>query len=180
MHNVIPSCHTKEQALLDGVKPFLDALFTGLAARGVDVGPLFLDHICYRVETVAEYDARKVQLARIGALLHEALIGGRPIATYKLHRPIPYEGREIPLVELPSPKTSSPYREGWEHGEFVLGETFGAFMARYPQVAWDTSAMAKEHNPEVRVELRKGLSAKFHPTSLEDVIKAEESRKSRR
>jgi predicted metalloenzyme YecM len=160
-------------AELADVPAFLDTLFAELAARRVDVSSLFLDHVCFRVATLAAYTAKKAELQTVGDLLHEALIGGRPIATYKLHRSIPYKGRLIPLVELPSPKAGSSYAEGWEHAEFVLAEAFADFMARHPQVAWDTTAVGKAHNPEIRIALGAGLSVKFHRASLEDAIRSE-------
>ncbi len=159
--------------MMEGVKPFLDALFRGLAAAGVKADGLFLDHICYRVASLAAYEARKAELVRHGVLLHEALIGGRKIAAVKLRDPIPYMERRIPLVELPAPKAGSPYPEGWEHAELVIPQSFAAFMALHPNLAWDTAATAKAHNPELRLALPGGLSAKFHHASLEDVIRAE-------
>lgn len=159
--------------MLTGVNPFLDALFLGLKQTGIDPRGYFLDHICYRVETPAAYEAHKRAWAERGDLLHEALIGGRPIAAFKLHEPIEYKERRIPVVELPAPKAGSAYAEGWEHAEFVIDETFAELMARHPQVAWDTSAVGKAHNPELRVGLGNGVSVKFHRASLEDVIRWE-------
>ena len=161
--------------MIDGVRPFLDALFRGLEAVGVDTRGLFLDHICYRVASVEAYVARKAELERYATLLHETAIGGRPIAAFKLHTPFPYRGRAIPVVELPAPKAGRAYPEGWEHAELVITEPFAALLARHPDLAWDTSATAKAHNPELRLPLGGDLSVKFHHASLEDVIRAEKS-----
>jgi predicted metalloenzyme YecM len=165
----------KERPVLEAVKPFLDALFSGLATRGVDVRGLFLDHICYRVASDAAYEQRKGELLARGELLHEAMISGRRIAAVKLAAPIVYGERRIPLVELPAPKPGSPYAEGWEHAELVIPESFTAFMSKYSGLAWDTSATSKPHNPELRLALDGGLAVKFHHASLEDVIRAERS-----
>jgi predicted metalloenzyme YecM len=160
------------QAVLGDPTAFLDRLFAELAAVGIDVARFPLDHVCYRVASSERYAELKPRLATAGELLHEAMIGGRPIATYKLHEPIVYAGRRIDLVELPAPKPGRTYDEGYEHAEFVITESFVAFMARYPHVAFDTDGAHKPVNAELRVPLG-ALSVKFHHQSLEDVIARE-------
>lgn len=155
------------------VQSFLDAIFEGLAQRKIDVSKFQADHLCYRVATLQEYELRKVELARIGALLHETVIGGRPIATYKFHTPLEYGNRLIPLIELPAPKKGSPYPSGFEHVEFVINESFESYMARYPDLVFELSGATKKVNPEIRIELDGGLSVKFHHQTLEDVIACE-------
>jgi predicted metalloenzyme YecM len=97
--------------------------------------------------------------------------------------------RNIPLVEVPSPKGGRQYRSGLEHVEFVIGEnaSLTELMNQYPQVIWDTSEMEKATNPAIRLTayaLCSGLdasegsgpppwSAKFHQKSLEEVIDEE-------
>jgi predicted metalloenzyme YecM len=70
--------------------PFLDELFARIGADGIDVSRYFMDHICYRVATVREYDEIRVKISEIGILLSEKEIGGRPISTYKLADPLSY------------------------------------------------------------------------------------------
>lgn len=115
---------------------FLDKVFSSLDEAGVDVSNFFLDHICYRVESAEAYEEYKTILANFGTLLSETAIQGRPIATYKLHDPIVYKDRSIPLLELPSPKPGIPYPRGLEHAEFVIDCSFQEFMAQYPHISF--------------------------------------------
>ena len=154
---------------------FLDAVFEGLRVQGVDVSHYLLDHICYRVASQELYELKKAQLSKLGVVLSEAIIGGRALATFRLVDPIRYGHRRIPMVELPSPKASSPYPNGLEHAEFVVSEPLEAFVKRYPKLAWDTSAMGKARNADVSIKLsdEPRRSVKFHRQSLDSVIAEE-------
>lgn len=157
--------------------PFLDQLFAALHADGLHVQDLELDHLCYRVASLERYSACRTLFAQHGELLAESIIGGRPIATYRLHQPIVYRDRRIHVVELASPKVGSLYPEGYEHAEFVvpeLGSTsdLRAFTERYPALPWDLGDIDKVTNADVRLRYA-GLSVKFHRETLADVIAQE-------
>lgn len=150
--------------------PFLDQLSQQLAVDGIDVHLYELDHICYRVASMERYEALKTRLAQISTLLKETQIGGRPIATYKLHQAILYKNRQIWCIELPAPKADSYYQEAYEHVEFVIQEDFESFMAKYPTIKFDTKGVSKPINADLRIKY-KDFSVKFHHYSLEYVIK---------
>jgi uncharacterized protein len=153
--------------------PFLTRLLETLANDGLVTDGWPLDHLCYRVETTACYAAMKELLSKNGRCLGEHTIGGRPIATFKLHTPFTFQGRCIDVVELPAPKNGSPYPEGWEHAEFVVDVEPKAFAARYPMLKWDLSGADKQRNADVRLSYD-GFSVKFHRRALEEVIAGEE------
>ncbi len=155
---------------------FLQRLFAALEQDGIAAAPLVLDHVCYRVETAERYAAWRDHLSKNGTLLGEHVIGGRPIATFKLYRPFILQGRAIDVIELPAPKNGSPYAEGYEHAEFVVGEDPQVFAARYPSLNWDLSGAEKKINADVRLGYG-GFSVKFHERSLEEVIAEENSTK---
>jgi predicted metalloenzyme YecM len=52
-------------------------------------------------------------------LLSEAMIGGRPISTFRFK--IESQGYTVSCVEIPAVKPNSPYQTGFEHVEFVIG-----------------------------------------------------------
>ena len=160
--------------MLPDPHPFLHILFQALEHLGIAVDDLQLDHLCYRVESDTRYTELNRILTTQGTLLAETPIGGRPIATYRLHAPFVFGKRHIALVELPAPKSQRPYPEGWEHGEFVVSEDLLAFTQRYPQAAWDLSDLYKPTNADVRLTFD-GFSVKFHRQALDHVI-AEEQR----
>jgi len=61
-------------------------------------------------------------LSEHGELLIESMIGGRPIATYRLTEPLTFRDFKIRCVEVPCPKPGRPYQSGWEHVEFAIGD----------------------------------------------------------
>ena len=115
---------------------FVSSIITNLNNQhGMDVTNYQADHVCYRTETVYEYNrlvkALKADTNNIH-LLVESEIGGRSIATFKLTVPIEIinpcitagdigSTRLIDVIEIPSPKVGSPYISGLEHVEFVIG-----------------------------------------------------------
>lgn len=131
------------------------------------------DHVCYRVATQARYDELREQLRSEGSLESEAIIAGRPIATFRLYQPLAYNGIQIEALELPAPKPGSAYAEGWEHAEFATRVPLPVFVARHPSVVFDTRAMNKPHNPEVAVRISERYQAKFHELPLLEVIALE-------
>lgn len=157
--------------VLSDPTPMLTAIHAELARLGLPEFPC--DHICYRVETFARYEECKAQLATLGALAAETTIAGRPIAIFHLHEPFQFHGRAIECVELPAPKANSPYREGWEHAEFVTGKPLAALLARFAELNFDTRALGKPINPEVALPIPPSFQAKFHQCSILEVIELE-------
>jgi predicted metalloenzyme YecM len=156
--------------LLGSPGPFLDRLFAALAEDGIEVKKYKLDHICYRAGNVERYHQLRQALIPFGELLTEKPINGRPIATFKLHTPLHYQDRAIDCLELPSPKTGSPYPDGYEHAEFVVPEGLEQFQRRYKHLQFDTKGLHKAINADLRRSYE-GFSVKFHEQSLEYVIR---------
>ncbi|MEM9929743.1 MAG: VOC family protein, partial [Bacteroidota bacterium] len=158
---------------------FLNKLFTCLEPQKGLLNHLQLDHICYRVTTVARYEELKEQLLKTNKLLVESPINGRRIATFRMAQPFTYEAREIWLLELPEPKSGSPYPEGWEHAEFVTDRPLAEFadwLTKHLGIKLediDTKGLSKQLNAEVRLRLPDGLSVKFHELPLDEVIAIE-------
>lgn len=153
---------------------FLDTIFLGLESLAIDTIKYECDHLCYRVDTPEKYLLKKGQLAKHGELLSEAVIGGRLICTFLLSAPLVYKNRKIRMIELPNTKVGSPYPEGLEHAEFVIGnEQFSNFIQRHPKVHFDTRAMTKSRNADVSVTVGDRFTVKFHQQPLDIVIQEE-------
>lgn len=120
---------------------------------------------------MGRYEVLRTMLAQHGTLLGEHMIGGRPIATFRLNEPFLFEGRSIEVIELPAPKHGSDYAEGFEHAEFVVDEEPLEFSKRYPLLKWDLFGISKSINADVRLNYD-GYSVKFHQRSLELVMLA--------
>ncbi len=149
---------------------FLDSIFQNLEKDKVDVANCELDHICYRVETLEKYISLKEKVGSIANLLTESLINNRPIATFKLEKPIIYKSRNIYLLEIPAPKKNSFYKEGFEHVEFVINESLSDWINLHQNITFDTKGMTKKVNPDVRIDYG-NFSVKFHNFNLAYVIK---------
>jgi predicted metalloenzyme YecM len=111
-------------------------------------------------------------LAKLGCLLTEAEIGGRPISSYKLSSPVIVGSRRIEVVELPFPKQGSQYPTGLEHAEFVLEEDFNIFIRAHPSVVFNLKNASAPINPDIRIQYE-DFAVKFHYQSLEDLIEHE-------
>ncbi len=148
---------------------FLEQLFSEMSAQNADFSHLTIDHICYRVETEERYQELKEKLSILGEILTEKPISGRPIATFRLDKPFIFQNQKIYLLELPAPKEGRFYAEGWEHIEMVIEPSFQDFMAQNAHLDFDTKAITKKVNPEVRLTFPSG-SVKFHHYPLDYVI----------
>lgn len=156
--------------ILPSPSSFLDTVFKGLSDLAVDVDSFDLDHFCYRVETTERYLELKQDLISIGTQLSEKEIGGRPILVVQPDQPYSWKGRNIKLLELPAPKTSSPYEEGWEHIELVIDTDILQFKQTYDHLDWDIKGLSKDVNRDIRLQLGY-KSVKFHEYPLDYVIK---------
>jgi len=151
---------------------FLDNIFFKIEDIDLEVDDCELDHICYRVENIDEYNLKKEELSTLSKLLTESTVNGRNIATFKLNNPIEYKNRKIYLIELPAPKEEKNYKSGLEHIEFVTKLPLEKIVARYPHLAFETYGINKRINADVTLKLGE-FSLRFHNLSLEDVIKGE-------
>lgn len=151
---------------------FLEDLFSKLSDIDLDVENFELDHICYRVQSMEEYNIKKSELAPFGELLVESMVNGRLISTFKLQDPIVYKNRKIYLIELPSPKPAHSYKSGLEHVEFVTKQPLQKIVERYPQYSFEVFGIHKKVNADITLKLG-DYCIRFHNQSLEEVIKKE-------
>ncbi|KAK9760877.1 hypothetical protein K7432_014673 [Basidiobolus ranarum] len=170
------------EALEENATSFVINVIHALNDHGLDVSENEMDHVCYRVESIPEYEDCKRELSSRGSLLIENNIGGRPIATFKLNSPIlvtdpvSKKVREISVIELPSPKTGSFYKTGLEHVEFVITDSFEEFISKNEKLTFSTKGSFKPINPEISLKFKElGFSVKFHHMPLEQVIELEKA-----
>jgi predicted metalloenzyme YecM len=151
---------------------FLEDLFSKIEDIDLDVDNYELDHICYRVQTISEYEIKKQELSHFGELLIESMVNGRLISTFKLQSPIIFGKRKIFLIELPSPKSSHAYKSGLEHVEFVTKKPLQQIVDRYPQYSFEVFGIRKKINADITLKLG-DYCIRFHNQNLEEVINLE-------
>lgn len=156
-------------ALLGDPGAFLRQLAGAMARAGLpaDLGPM--DHLCYRARDKADYLRLRAALAEHGEPLVEGMIGGRPILTLALHRPLSGPFGPVPCLELAAPKPGRVHHHGLEHGEIVVPD-LAALQARYPGVSFDTGGLPHELTLPLPP-----WQVKFHCTSLADTIAREQA-----
>lgn len=149
------------------IPKFVFRVIKSLKSVNIDPSPYFLDHACYRTETMEQYMHVSQILQQIGRLLIKGHIGGRPISTFKLTKAIHVGQRSIDVIELASPKKGSYYPTGLEHVEFVVNDlSLNEFMLLHPSLEWNAKGISKIINPDIRLDFD-GFSVKFHNSSLE-------------
>ncbi|MDP5291275.1 VOC family protein [Oceanimonas sp. CHS3-5] len=151
-------------ALLGDTDAFFNHLADAMTGHGLTARLGSMDHICYRADSNDEYRALKTRLAEHGQMLVEGMIGGRPIITYALNKPLPSPFGPVPCLELAAPKPGKTHHTGLEHGEIVV-PSLTALLARYPDVPFNQKGMPKELTLTLPP-----LQIKFHCQSLADTI----------
>lgn len=164
----------KERLKREAVE-FLSDVEDKLKESHINLDFCTIDHLCYRVSNEDEYFLYKNEFAKLGELLIESEVGGRNIATYKLHESIIYKKAIIDVIEVPAPKVNNRYALGFEHAEFVIAESFDDLIKEYSRLKFDVSGASKSLNPELRLSFDNGVSIKLHHQSLEEVIRIEKS-----
>jgi len=149
---------------------FIEFTSDGMKEVGIDPSELTeIDHICYRVETLARYNEMFEEFQESADLVAVNKVNGRDIATFELHEPFEVDGKLTPAVELPEPKAGTRYPEGWEHVECVTAGSLERFRQRHAELPFSDGDMNKLINPELglKVGVAMGmLVVKFHQQSL--------------
>lgn len=154
---------------------FFNHLTSELSKADITLKPeWFIDHICYRVDSIKSYNDLKTLFSNKHKFLIETPVGGRNIASFKLSEPISFLKYKIPLLELPEPKLGKNTPEGYEHIEIVCKESFAELQKLYSHLNLETHALNKEINPELIIKLDT-ITLKFHHQSLEEIIEYEKS-----
>ena len=81
--------NTSIEQVTGPVAPVVSAILEHVTQLSLPLPPqLQIDHICYRVENVAQYKQTRGALLAFGTLATESMINGRPIASIKLYEPL--------------------------------------------------------------------------------------------
>lgn len=163
------------KSIIGNVDTFLENIFSNLNKINLKTDNYFLDHLCYRTASQEEYQQKKAELLNLGELFVEAPVNGRLIATFKFFTPVEFKGRNIPMIELPSPKPGKNYQSGLEHVEFVINESLQSFIERFSVITFETDNIADSLNPDVKISFADGLTVKFHIESLDKIIEKEKA-----
>jgi len=158
------------QTIIGDYHSFLKLILEEIKAEGFELSDFVqMDHVCYRVPSFESYESKKLELFRVGKLLGEAQINGRPIAVFRLNEPIYHDTWRIDTVELPAPKKDVETKEGLEHVELVLFDDKDAFLEKYSDKHFNLQSADRGVNPEIGYTLPT-YTVKFHLLSLPTVV----------
>ncbi len=149
--------------------PFFKTILKNLEELGLPT-QLKCDHICYRVETLKRYEQMKLELSPFGIFFQEKKINHRMISVLKLHRPLECSGHHIDCIELPAPKKNNRHIEGLEHAKFIYHH-ISKMTSLYPHIEFDLSGSSRKKNQELTLQMSEHSRVKFHPLSIQDIIK---------
>ncbi len=152
------------------------------------------DHIGIRVATIEEYICKKNELKQANQLISEAIIpmnsvSGRPIAIFKLRRPIHTVYGDVEYFELPAPRKGVVEQNKFDHIELVLPEdvTLADLVSMYGDVFCKLDMCTTDDllatielivngnsNPDLTIVFGK-YKIKFHERDIGRVVEREEA-----
>lgn len=139
----------------------VDNLDRQLTDLGIDTSTLLIDHLGYQTDSRDDY-ADKLKIAeQAGSLVRESIVGGRRVAIIKLYEPLHLKEQDINAIEVIEPKEGQQVDSAWEHAEYLAPQSLEDFVASYPELDWDTSALNREEYPMLILKLEGGVRAKF-------------------
>ena len=158
------------EQIVGDYRNFLSRIVQEITDAGFDTSDFSqMDHMCYRVSSLEDYAAKKEELARVGKMLGENQVNGRPIATFRLFEPVRHGDWRIDCVELPAPKPDVPTEEGLEHVELILFDDKDDFLKKYADKQFNLKSADRGINPEIAFKLP-SYTVKFHLLNLPTVV----------
>lgn len=180
--------------IFDKLPLFLDEIERYLKELGIleKVKLLQADHIAIRFKEIEKVKQFENKLGKNNKIISSAIVNGRKILIFELKKPVKFRNWEINCVELPYPKENQKYPDGWEHIEFVISSNSknlddfrkkiknyfpelnieklnrtGQYSEAFPVKDGDTKELP---NPTISLQKRLGLTIKFHPKSIKEVV----------
>lgn len=158
------------QKIIGDYETFLKQIIGEIIGAGFDLADFVqMDHMCYRVSSLEQYEIKKRELSRVAILLGETQVNDRPIATFRLYKPVHHENWRIDTLELPAPKGGALTIEGLEHVELVLFDDMKTFLKKYADKQFKMASADRGINPEIGFKLPT-YTVKFHLLNLPTAV----------
>jgi predicted metalloenzyme YecM len=148
---------------------FVKDLLANQSEAGIDTSGCQLDHLCYRVSSMDEYNDAKAKLKPLSSTLATTIHNGREFSIFKLKQPLIVGNQQISLIELPTPASDKPYATGLEHAEVVITEGFKEFCELHKDTFTHQPDMGSANATAILTFADK-TTIKFHPISLAEAI----------
>ena len=147
-----------------------------LLARGIDIAPYGLSHLCFRVPEWDQYVHVRTLLERHARANREGIWNGRPMSLILLAEPLEVlDGKPCARIELIPPVHQRVYKMGLEHLGVVVGEEFDEFSRAHRDVLTGQQFQSPKIDP-VYILMEDFTHVKFYRRSFFDVVEEEEGR----
>ena len=146
-----------------------------LLARGIDIAPYELSHVCVRVPEWDQYVRVRTQLERHASANRENVWNGRPMSLIVPGQPLEVlDGKIVPLIELIPPVHQRVYKMGLEHLGVVVGDGFDAFVEAHKPVLTGQQFQGPTSNPDpVYILMEDFTHVKFYREGLRTAAEAQ-------
>ena len=140
-----------------------------LVARGIDITPYALSHLCYRVPEWDEYVRVRGLLEHYATANRESFWNGRPMSLILFDQLEVLDGKALPMIELIPPVHQRVYKMGMEHIGFVVGEgAFEDFKREHRPVLTGQQFQGPNSTPDpVYILMEDFTHVKFYRLSLQ-------------
>ena len=143
-----------------------------LLARGIDIAPYELSHLCFRVPEWDQYVHVRTLLERHAVANRENVWNGRPISLIVPTEPLEVlDGKLVPLIELIPPVHQRVYKMGLEHLGVVVGDGFETFVEGHKPVLTGQQFQGPNSTPDpVYILMEDFTHVKFYRRSLRESV----------
>ena len=140
-----------------------------LLARGIDIAPYALSHLCFRVPEWDQYVHVRTLLERHAIANRESVWNGRPMSLILPAEPLEVlDGKAVPMIELIPPVHQRVYKMGLEHLGLVVGDGFDAFVEAHKPVLTGQQFQGPNSTPDpVYILFEDFTHVKFYRLSLQ-------------
>lgn len=162
--------------IIGDYKELVDLVQQNLKGVGIDIENRVIDHLAFRASSNEEYDHIKDGLVtQSGSLIGEKIIRERRVCIVKLNEALEYGGSIIPCIEVLAPaKGDRTYKRKLEHLEVVIDDqSLQEFALKHPDINFETKNLGNSVNPELILIFPNDANVKFHPDTIEEVIRLE-------
>lgn len=92
---------------------------------GISLTDYPIDHACYRVSTLADFERLFKEFGKISVLYTTKIFHERKFCMFVLRQPLTYKSFSVSYLEFAQPGGSDDYDRGFQHIEFITNVKIG-------------------------------------------------------
>lgn len=152
------------------------SLFNAFAKKHLLIGRAQADHICYKCQSAASFEAVRALFEGESEFIYQSIISGRRIAYIKFKSEVHTDLGAIHFLELSDQKPDGSQKEGFDHIEvFSTQGTYEEMVAMLSETE-NVMHVERPHHTTDDVELEDGFLFRCTRGALVEKIKTTEMR----